>query len=130
MLILALGSLFYVIGFGLYGFVSLYWLFMVAMAIITIGEMVIIPVARAYVGDAAPEDMRGRYSGVMNFSWMIPWMVGPLMAGLIMDNINPNWVWYGSAILGMISMLGFLWLRKSHEESWTPISRTPELETG
>jgi len=130
MLIMALGSLFYVIGFGMYGFVSAYLLFMVAMAIITIGEMVIIPVAQAYVGDAAPEDMRGRYSGVMGFSWMIPWMIGPLLAGLIMDNGDPNWVWYGSAILGMIATLGFLWLRKSHDTDWSPAQQAPELETG
>jgi MFS family permease len=128
MLILALGSMFYVIGFGMYGFVSAYVLLMVAMAIITIGEMVIIPVAQAYVGDAAPEDMRGRYSGVMGFSWMIPWMIGPLLAGLIMDNGDPNWVWYGSAILGIISALGFLWLRKTHQgpEVQQPEAAEPE----
>jgi len=130
MLILALGSLLYVIGFGMYGFVDVYLMFMLAMVIITIGEMVIIPVAQAYVGNAAPEDMRGRYSGVMGFSWMIPWMIGPLLAGLIMDNGDPNWVWYGSAILGMIATLGFLWLRKSHETSWTPDIENPELKTG
>ncbi len=130
MLILALGSLLYVIGFGMYGFVDVYLMFMLAMVIITIGEMVIIPVAQAYVGNAAPEDMRGRYSGVMGFSWMIPWMIGPLLAGLIMDNGDPNWVWYGSAILGMIASLGFLWLRKSHDRNWTPLIEDSELETG
>ena len=130
MLILALGSLLYVIGFGMYGFVDVYLMFMLAMVIITIGEMVIIPVAQAYVGNAAPEDMRGRYSGVMGFSWMIPWMIGPLLAGLIMDNGDPNWVWYGSAILGMIATLGFLWLRKSHDRNWTPLIEDSELETG
>ena len=129
MVIMALGSLLYVIGFGMYGFVDVYLMFMVAMVIITIGEMVIIPVARAYVGNAAPEDMRGRYSGVMGFSWMIPWMIGPLLAGLIMDYGDPNWVWYGSAILGMIAALGFLWLRKSHDRDWTPIVADAELET-
>jgi MFS family permease len=129
MLILAMGSLLYVIGFGMYGFVSAYLLFMLAMAIITIGEMVIIPVAQAYVGEAAPEDMRGRYSGVMGFSWMFPWMVGPLIAGLIMDYGNPNWVWYGSAILASISALGFLWLRKSHDEGWAPVSKAAGSET-
>ncbi len=130
MLILALGSLLYVIGFGMYGFVDVYLMFMLAMVIITIGEMVTIPVAQAYVGNAAPEDMRGRYSGVMSFSWMIPWMIGPLLAGLIMDNGDPNWVWYGSAILGMIATSGFLWLRKSHDRDWTPLIEDSELETG
>ena len=130
MLIMALGSLFYVIGFGMYGFVNAYLLFMLAMVIITIGEMVIIPVAQAYVGEAAPEDMRGRYSGVMGFSWMIPWMIGPLLAGLIMDYGDPNWVWYGSAILGLVATLGFLWLRKSHDQEWYQKNKSSKLETG
>ena len=108
MLVMALGSVLYVIGFGMYGFSSIYILFMIAMAVITIGEMVMIPVAQAYVGDAAPEDMRGRYSGVMGFSWMIPWMIGPLLAGLIMDYGDPNWIWYGSALLGTVAVVGFL----------------------
>ena len=130
MLILALGSMLYVIGFGMYGFVSAYVFFMLAMVIITIGEMVVIPVAQAYVGQAAPEDMRGRYSGVMGFSWMIPWMIGPLMAGLIMDYGDPNWVWYGSAILGSIATLGFLWLRSTHEQDGMTLAKTAEVETG
>ena len=129
MLVLALGSALYVIGFGMYGFVSAYLFFMLAMVIITIGEMVVIPVAQAYVGDAAPEDMRGRYSGVMGFSWMIPWMIGPLLAGLLMDNGYPNWVWYGSAILASISVVGFLWLRKSHDEIRDPIQQAALMET-
>jgi MFS family permease len=129
MLILALGSLLYVIGFGMYGFVDVYILFMLAMAIITVGEMVIIPVAQAYVGKAAPEDMRGRYSGVMGFSWMIPWMIGPLLAGLIMDNGDPNWVWYGSAILGLVATMGFLWLRNGHEKNMIAPDARPGLET-
>ncbi|MEE8356323.1 MAG: MFS transporter [Anaerolineales bacterium] len=129
MLIMALGSLLYAVGFGMYGFVSAYILFMVAMVIITIGEMVIIPVSQAYVGDAAPEDMRGRYSGVMGFSWMIPWMIGPLLAGLLIDNGYPNWVWYGSAILASISVVGFLWLRKRHDETQDPIKQAVLGET-
>ncbi|MDZ7843438.1 MAG: MFS transporter [Anaerolineales bacterium] len=108
LVVMALGSLFYVIGFGMYGFSSFYLLFMIAMAVITVGEMVMVPVAQAYVGDAAPEDMRGRYSGVMGFSWMVPWMIGPLLAGLIMDYGDPNWIWYGCALLGTVAVLGFL----------------------
>jgi len=130
MLILALGSMMYVIGFGMYGFISAYVFFMLAMVIITIGEMVVIPVAQAYVGDTAPEDMRGRYSGVMGFSWMIPWMIGPLLAGLLMDNGYPNWVWYGSAILGSVATLGFLWLRSTHEQDGMTLAKTAKAETG
>jgi hypothetical protein len=52
------------------------------------------------------------------------------MAGLIMDNFDPNWVWYGSAILGAISAGGFLWLRKSHDKDWKPIPEVAEAEAG
>lgn len=130
MLVLAFGAVLYVIGFGMYGFVNIYALFMVAMAVITLGEMVVIPVARAYVGQAAPEDMRGRYSGVMGFSWMIPWMIGPLLAGLIMDNGDPNWIWYGCAILGLVAAAGFLWLRNGREIVRLTPGGEPSLETG
>lgn len=116
LVVMALGSLFYVVGFGMYGFSSFYLLFMIAMAVITVGEMVMVPVAQAYVGDAAPEDMRGRYSGVMGFSWMVPWMIGPLLAGLIMDHGDPNWIWYGCALLGTVAVLGFLALDLKERE--------------
>ncbi len=126
MVVMAFGSLLYVLGFGLYGFVSVYALFMIAMAVITIGEMVVVPVSQSYVGEVAPKNMRGRYMGVMGFSWMIPGMIGPLAAGLIMDNYNPNWVWYGCAVLGTISMLGFLWLDRQHRQKSPVVDYTPE----
>jgi len=44
-----------------------------------------------------------------------------------MDNGDPNWVWYGSAILGMVAALGFLWLRKSHNQDWIPAVESSEL---
>jgi len=116
MRVMAFGSLLYVVGFGMYGLVSAYLLFMAAMAVITLGEMIIVPVSQAFIGGAASEDMRGRYMGVAGLSWMIPGMVGPLLAGLIIDNANPDWVWYGCAILGTIAVIGFLWLQGSEQQ--------------
>ncbi len=116
MRVMAFGSLLYVVGFGMYGLVSAYLLFMAAMAVITLGEMIIVPVSQAFIGGAASEDMRGRYMGVAGLSWMIPGMIGPLLAGLIIDNANPDWVWYGCAILGTIAVIGFLWLQGSEQQ--------------
>jgi len=99
---------------------------MLAMVTITIGEMVITPIAQAYVGEAAPEGLRGRYSGVMGFSWTI----GLLKGGLIMDNGNSKLNWYGSAIFSTIDAAGFFWLRKSHNKGWAPVQRGAGSETG
>ena len=77
---MALGAFFYAIGFTMFGldplkaldtsFVLYSWeislsgtfiWFMSAVVIITIGEMIIMPVSQALAANFAPEDMRGRY---------------------------------------------------------------------
>lgn len=109
-IMMTLGCALYAIGFAMYGFVSTYPFFFLAMAIITIGEMIVAPVGQALVAQFAPEDMRGRYNAVFGMSWSIPWAFGALLAGIVMDNYNPNWVWYGAGIIGSIATVGFIWL--------------------
>jgi MFS family permease len=113
MLLMTVGTFFYAVGFAAYGFVSTYPLFLLAMVIITIGEMIVSPTSSALVARLAPEEMRGRYMAVTGFSWIIPSAIGPLAAGLVMDNLNPNWVWYAGGILGLIATLGYFILHKS-----------------
>lgn len=107
-LILSIGTLFLVIGFGMYGFISIYVLFMVAMAIITIGEMLVAPVGQAIAAKLAPEHMRGRYMAFYDFAWMIPGAIGMYLAGLIMDNFDPRWIWYTAGLIGIVAVVAFL----------------------
>ncbi len=109
MKMMALGTFFYMIGFGLYGFISAVYLFFIAMVIITIGEMIVTPVSQAAAASFAPEDKRGRYMAVFGFQWAIPNLFGVIVAGLVIEHLGPNWVWYLAGILCMISMTGF-WL--------------------
>ncbi len=113
-LMMALGVFFYMIGFGMFGFVSAFWLFAAAVVIITIGEMVVMPTASALATNFAPEDMRGRYMAVFGLSWAIPATIGPSAAGLILDNYNPNLLWYVGAGICAVSVISFyglhLWL--------------------
>jgi MFS family permease len=92
----------------MYGFVTTFVLFTIAMLIITFGEMVVLPVAQAFVANLAPDDMRGRYMAVYGISWVIPASVAPGLAGLILDNYNPNWVWYAGGIIAALSVAGFV----------------------
>jgi hypothetical protein len=39
------------------------------------------------------------------FSWIIPFAVGPLAAGAIMDHGDPHWVWYGGALLSGLAVV-------------------------
>jgi MFS family permease len=111
MYMMALGTMLYAIGFGMFGFGSTMGYFVVAMIVITIGEMVLAPVGQSLVARFAPADMRGRYMAFFGFTWGIGFAVGPLLAGYVNDVIDPNWVWYGSFILGSIGVVGYLLLK-------------------
>jgi len=106
-LMMALGTLFYLIGFGMFGVVSAYWLFVLAVVIITVGEMVVIPTSQALAAGFARTDMRGRYMAVFGLSISVPAAVGPVAAGLVLDNFSPNLLWYLGALLCAISATSF-----------------------
>lgn len=129
MLMMALGALIYAVGFAMYGFVGQYGMFMVAMAIITIGEMVVTPIQQALVAKFSPEDMRGRYMAVFGVSWLIPGAIGPLLAGLIMDNADPVYLWYVAGILALVATVGFIVLNK-HVEQDEKSASAPDIKLG
>ncbi len=113
LLMMALGSCLYMIGFLAYGFISSFLYFTIAMLFITIGEMVVMPVSQALAARFAPEDKRARYLAFFGLSWAIPSMIGPWMAGVVMDQYNPRWVWYAGGILLAIAILAFLQLHRA-----------------
>jgi MFS family permease len=106
-LMMAFGTIFYMIGFSMFGYVSVYWLFVLAVVIITIGEMIIMPVTSALAANFAPADMRGRYMAVFGLTWAIPATVAPTAAGVILDNYNPNLLWYIGGALCLVSVVSF-----------------------
>jgi MFS family permease len=115
MVMLALGAFLYMIGLVLYGLVSTYPLFVVAMLVITVGEMVISPVSQAMVAKFAPEQLRGRYMAFFGLAWLLPKAIGPAAAGLILDNYNPNWVWYLCGMSCLVAIGMFLTLSRRVE---------------
>ena len=110
MLLMITATVLYGIGFSMYGFVHSYGFFMLAMAIITIGEMVHIPTAQALVAFFAPEDMRARYMAAFGYTWAIPNAVAPILAGLIMDNYDARLVWYLAGLLSVVAATAFAFL--------------------
>jgi MFS family permease len=121
-LMMAFGTIFYVIGFLLFGIVTTYVLFALNIVIITIGEMIVVPTSQALVAGFAPEEMRGRYMAIAGLSWAIPSTIGPGAAGYILDNYNPNLLWYiGGALCGL-SVLAyyFLHLRLGRRQEFAP----------
>ncbi|MHA1618107.1 MAG: MDR family MFS transporter [Promethearchaeota archaeon] len=109
---MALGVIFYGIGFVMYGFVSNEILFFVAMAIITTGEMTIASFSQSLVASFAPEDKRGRYMAVFSLKRTIPRLFGVLLAGVVMNTYGDYVLWYIAGILCLIAAAGYLLLDK------------------
>ena len=122
-LIMGAGAIFYAIGFGLFGVVATLPLFAMNVVIITIGEMFIMPISQTLVAGFSPEDMRGRYMAVSALTWMIPSTFGPGLAGYMLDNFNPNLLWYIGGLLCVIAAFGFylLHLRLGARQEFTPV---------
>ncbi len=110
MLTIAFGNMLYVIGFTMYGIFDTLAMFIAAMVIITVGEMIYTPKEQTIVANIAPEHMRGRYMAIRNFAWILPIAIGPLGAGVIMDNFDPRYVWFAAGLVGSLSVFGFLLL--------------------
>jgi MFS family permease len=108
--LMAVGTLFYMVGFGMFGFVTTYVLFALAIVVVTLGEMIVVPTSQGLAANFAPQEMRGRYMAVYGLSWSIPSTIGPGAAGVILDNLNPNLLWYIGGILCFVAAMGFYFL--------------------
>ena len=122
MVMMAVGTALYMVGLAMFGFVSAYWLFIVAILLLTFGEMVVMPISQALAARFAPEDMRGRYMAFYSLAWAVPSTIGPWAAGLILDNYNPDWVWYAAGIVCAIAVIGFLSLNMSAQKRFATVT--------
>jgi len=105
---MAYGTLFYMLGFSMFGLINAYWLFVAAIIVITMGEMLVVPTSQTLATNFAPADMRGRFMGMFGMTWAIPGVIAPYLAGIILDNLNPNLLWYiGGALCGVAALAFF-----------------------
>jgi MFS family permease len=130
-LMMALGALFFMAGFAMIGFVRGFGFFLAAVIIATIGEMIFFPTNKALAANFAPAEMRGRYMAIYDLGWTLPATFGPAAAGLILDNYDPNLLWYLGGILCIVSAVSFyalhLWLGR--QELFAPAPAKTEAST-
>jgi len=70
--------------------------------IFTLGEMVAMPVAGAYVADLAPSQLRGRYLGALGFTWALALVCGPGL-GMVLFAYGPLTLWLTFGALGALA---------------------------
>ncbi len=105
--VMALGYGLIGVGFGLNHFAHSVTALVACMAVFTLGEMLALPMASAYVADLAPPQMRGRYMGVNGMTWALALIIGPV-AGMKLFALHPVAYWVGCATLGILAAMVIL----------------------
>jgi len=104
--VIGVGMLIYALGVGSVALMNSFWGFWGSMVLMTFGELTLIPTASKYIADKAPADMRGRYMSFYWFAWGIARGAGPLIGGLLNDNISPHSIWICGLAIGLASTIG------------------------
>ena len=79
----------------------------------TFGELLVVPTATALVANIAPAAMRARYMGVFSLSFRVGSGIGPVVGGVLSDQIAPAATWYGGMVFCLVAAAGFtLMLRR------------------
>ncbi|MEP4077025.1 MDR family MFS transporter [Haloferula sp.] len=89
----------------------------ISMVLLTIGEMIALPINSSYVADLAPESMRGRYMGVMGLSWNAAAGLGPML-GLWVFARSPETLWMLCGFVGLAAA-GIILVRNKAENEIT-----------
>jgi MFS family permease len=109
----ATGAMLYALGVFAVTFASAFPHFVLAMALYTLGEMLLVPTSTAVTADLAPAPMRGRYMGTLGLTWSVGFGIGPIVGGLISDHIAPSAIWSITAVAGLLAAILFLALRRA-----------------
>jgi len=77
-------------------------LLVLTMAVLTLGEMIAMPVAGAYVADLAPAHQRGLYMGTFGLIGALTFVFGPGL-GLMLFSASPFALWSACGVLGVLA---------------------------
>jgi MFS family permease len=108
---MALGMVFYVIGFGVYAFCSSFALFLAATFIWTIGEILLATNGNVFVNQHAPASHRGRFNSIVSVSMGFGSSIGPALGGLLLSVASFRTLWLGAVLVAGIIGLLFIRLR-------------------
>lgn len=115
--VMPIGAFFYAASMVIVGLSSQFWGFWLAMAVMTIGELITAPTATTFVANLAPPDQRGRYLGVFGLTWQVAMAIGPFAAGILSDTLGLRSPWFVSALVGLLSVYAFVLLDRRKKQS-------------
>lgn len=83
-----------------------YWLFVLGMAVLTLGEATAFPTVPALINTLTPVHYKGQYQGLLNTYISVGKAVGPVVGGLIITATSYRWLFsFCAAMIGMVILM-------------------------
>jgi EmrB/QacA subfamily drug resistance transporter len=103
-------------------------------AIQGLGAGAVLPIVLTIIGDIFSLEERARVQGLFSGVWGISSVVGPLVGGLIVDNLSWRWVFFINLPFGLLSMLLLMAFfketverKKHHLDYWGTLTLTGSI---
>ncbi len=111
LLLLAGASALIGLGLGLSPLLPWGWPSVALILLVSLGVVVLIPVASAIIAGFAPVALRGRYMGAWTIVYLGGYALGPLCGGYAIDLLGARRAFLVVAVAGLAGALGFALLR-------------------
>ena len=123
--VMAIGFLLIGAGFASNALVRTVPLLLVTISILTLGEMIAMPVSAAYVADLAPAHQRGLYMGTYGLTWSLAFVFGPSL-GMLLFSVSHIGLWTACGALGLLASGIILTEPRRHATQSKP--KEPKIE--
>ncbi len=126
---LAWGGLLYAVGYGMVGVLVGFEYFILAITVVTVGEMFMSPPSLTLTSRLAPAGRMGRYMGIFGFFVAAGWSFGPLYGGLILDRLGDSFAaaWLTISSLAILSALGYVGFGRRLPAQYNEPQKLPTL---
>lgn len=108
---LVVGAVIFLVAFAIVPFAGGFTMFMVAMIVMTVGEMFIWPAVPTIAAKLAPPGKAGQFQGLVNIAASVGRMIGPTLSGLVYDVFGIGAVFTMLLLLTAIALAFFIFMK-------------------
>jgi MFS family permease len=106
------GLFLFAVSLGIFALSNALWVWIFAILVFSVGEVLFTPASYLFVDRLAPDDMKGSYYGALNLT-NLGGAVSPVVCGLLLSSSAPVSIF---PFLITVAFLSFLYLRKANRQ--------------
>lgn len=110
--VMSVGTFLSSVGFGMLPFGNSVIFAVFSMLVITLGEMLWMPLAAGWIALRAERGDEGRYMSWYTATYSVAMMAAPTIGGAIYER-SAHWVWYACLSVSVVVLVGFNLLRRT-----------------